>query len=219
MTSSGRSDQKPTGGQQLRIAVSLVALTALAAPTLHAIESGGTTQGGSATMAQSTGSTSAGASGAASTDGDAAFVQKAMESGKMEVVEAQAAMKQAQSTDVRDVAKMIHRDHAVSNGKLEQIVEDKPNLAPSRDDLNKMETPKPGAVTADAADFDRRYIQEQIQAHKESIALFRKQSAEGSDPQLRRFAEENLPVLERHLEALEQAERKHGTARTSNTGP
>jgi hypothetical protein len=91
---------------------------------------------------------------------------------------------------VRDVAKMIHRDHTMSNGKLEQIVEDKPSHAPSKDGLRAMETPKQGAATADAADFDRAYIQEQIQAHKESIALFRKQSAEGSDPELRRFAEE-----------------------------
>lgn len=216
MTSCDTSDRKITDGQRLRIAVSLVALTALAAPTLHAVESGGTTQGGSVTAAQATGAPETGKSGTASVEGDAAFVQKAMESGKMEVVEAQAAMKKAQSTDVRDVATMIYRDHTMSNGKLEEIVEDKPNLAPSKDDLRAMETPKQGAATA-AADFDRDYIQQQIQAHKESIALFRKQSAEGSDPQLRRFAEENLPVLERHLEALEQAERKHG-AGASNTG-
>jgi putative membrane protein len=217
MTSRETSDRKITDGQRLRIAVSLVALTALSAPTLHAVESGGTTQGGSATVAQSTGAADAGKSGTASVEGDAAFVQKAMESGRMEVVEAQAAMKKAQSTDVRDVAKMIHRDHTMSNGKLEAIVEDKPNLAPSKDDIRATETPKQGAATAAAADFDRAYVQQQIKAHKESIALFRKQSAEGSDPQLRRFAEENLPVLERHLEALEQAERRHG-AGVSNTG-
>lgn len=209
MTSRETSDRKITGGQRLRIAVSLVALTALSAPMLHAVESGGTTQGGSDTVAQSTGAPEAGRSGAASVEGDAAFVQKAMESGRMEVVEAQAAMKKAQSTDVRDVAKMIYRDHTMSNGRLEEIVEDKPGLAPPKDDLRAMEMPKQGAATA-AADFDRAYVQQEIKAHKESIALFRKQSAEGSDPQLRRFAEENLPALERHLEALEQAERKHG---------
>jgi putative membrane protein len=218
MASREKTNRNITDGQRMRIAVSLVAFTALSAPVLHAVETGGTTQGDSATAAQSTGSTSTDRSGTASMEGDAAFVQKAMESGKMEVIEAQAAMKKAQSTDVRDVAKMIHRDHTMSNGKLEQVVEDKPSLAPSKDGLRAMETPKQGAATADAADFDRAYIQEQIQAHKESIALFRKQSAEGSDPELRRFAEENLPVLERHLEALEQAGRKHGAARTSNTG-
>jgi putative membrane protein len=141
-----------------------------------------------------------------------------MASGKLEVIEAQAAMKKAQSADVRDAAKMIHRDHTMANGKLEKIVEDKPNLAPSRDDVREMETPKHDASSAaNAADFDRRYVQEQIRAHKASIALFRKQSAEGSDPELRRFAEENLPVLERHLEALEKAERSYGTARTSTS--
>jgi putative membrane protein len=49
-------------------------------------------------------------------------------------------------------------------------------------------------------DFDKLYIEQQLKAHEEAVALFSNYAAaNGDDDNIRRFAKETLPLLEAHL--------------------
>jgi putative membrane protein len=56
--------------------------------------------------------------------------------------------------------------------------------------------------------FDKAYMQDMVQDHKEDVADFRKEAEHGQDPQLKAFAAKYLPVLEQHLRMAESTEKK-----------
>jgi putative membrane protein len=51
-------------------------------------------------------------------------------------------------------------------------------------------------------DFDRMYIQEQLKAHDDAVALFSSYAQNGREGSLKAFAAENLPALERRRDRL-----------------
>jgi rubrerythrin len=48
-------------------------------------------------------------------------------------------------------------------------------------------------------DFDRAYMKHVVENSKDDVALFERMAKEGSDPDLRSFAEQNLSTLREHL--------------------
>ncbi len=52
--------------------------------------------------------------------------------------------------------------------------------------------------------FDRAFKQQVISDHQQAIALFEQQAADGTDPDLRKFAERRLPRLRVHLAMAEE---------------
>ena len=56
------------------------------------------------------------------------------------------------------------------------------------------------ATVQAAPNFDAAYVNAQLMAHQEAVALFTSYSQNGDVPQLAQFAGATLPVLEMHLE-------------------
>jgi putative membrane protein len=50
--------------------------------------------------------------------------------------------------------------------------------------------------------YDKSYIKSQIKAHRQAIALFKKEIASGQDPDAKAFATATLPTLRMHLKAI-----------------
>ena len=126
---------------------------------------------------------------------DEAFVQKASAAGLAEVADAQKAMQMAKRDDVRRAAQQLLNDHQAANAKLKTLAEKK-NLA-----LSRSPTPTPPAPTA--GDFDSQYVAAQIKAHQAAVALFKSEAESGRDSDLRGFAAETLPTLEKHLAMMQ----------------
>jgi putative membrane protein len=91
---------------------------------------------------------------------------------------------------------MLVSDHASANAKLAKIAESKgwPIPAPRA-------PAAPPAGTA-VANFDARWTAEMIAGHEKSVALYRAQATGGEDKDLRKYATETLPTIERHLAQL-----------------
>ena len=51
-----------------------------------------------------------------------------------------------------------------------------------------------------APDFDAAYVNTQLMAHQEAVALFTSYSSSGDVPQLASFAGQTLPTLQMHLD-------------------
>jgi putative membrane protein len=134
-------------------------------------------------------------SGASKTMSDQTFVQKASAAGLAEVADAQKALQMTARDDVRRAAQQLLNDHQAANAKLKTLAEKK-NLA-----LSTSPAPAPPAPTA--GDFDSNYVASQIKAHQAAIALFKSEVDGARDNDLRGFAAETLPTLEKHLAMME----------------
>jgi putative membrane protein len=122
------------------------------------------------------------------------FVAKAATAGHEEVADARQALKDSNRADVKRVAAMLRRDHMMADHKLAQIAKHDGLSLPPHGSI-------PQSTATNYSDSD--YIQSQIKAHEEAIALFQNESQNGQDPQLKAFAQKTLPKLEHHLQALQ----------------
>jgi len=60
-------------------------------------------------------------------------------------------------------------------------------------------------ATYSGADFDRHYVEDQIEGHRKAISLFQQVAAENPDRSVRDFALNTLPLLRQHLKLVEKA--------------
>jgi putative membrane protein len=152
-----------------------------------------------------TGSAAGSSASARSLQGqDAEFLRKAMSSGLEEVQNAQLAMQSAQRSETRNAASMMLEDHQRSNQQLQSLAQRKGWPASSASASAQSDQAR-SKMSTSGADFDSRYIAEEIRHHREAISDFRKEASSGSDPDLRQFAQDTLPKLEHHLDMLESA--------------
>ena len=57
------------------------------------------------------------------------------------------------------------------------------------------------------AEFDRMYIQQQVQAHQKAVDLFTAYSQNGDQAELKQWAARTLPALQQHLQRAQQLQR------------
>jgi putative membrane protein len=136
---------------------------------------------------------------------DREFIEKAAAGGMLEVQAGQMAEQKAQSADVKSFGGMLVTDHTAANEELKALAQKKgvalPTALPKKDQkkLDKM---------AKAKDFDKTFIKEQgIEDHKHDIKDFTKASKDAKDPDVKAFAAKTLPVLQKHLQTAEAAEK------------
>jgi putative membrane protein len=129
------------------------------------------------------------------------FVQKAAMSDMYEVQAGKLATEKGQSDAVKQFAQQMVDAHTKTTEELTGIVKSKnikvdlPSALDSThqkliDDLN----------SASAQDFDKTYANQQVDAHKEAVHLFKKYAGKGDDADVKQFAEKTLPTIEHHLD-------------------
>lgn len=134
---------------------------------------------------------------------DAEFVQKASESDMAEIEISKLAVKQATDERVKKFATKMVEDHTKSSEQLTHIAKlRKLDLAK---EITKAHRDKAEKLSkASGADFDRQFMQTQVQAHEEALKLFQDQAKNGQDPELRAFAAKTVPVIEHHLKMAQE---------------
>jgi len=133
---------------------------------------------------------------------DVQFVRQATESGRKEIHAAQEALPQLKDPELKHVAEMLMSDHGGANERLGKLAEAKgwPVPGPAAPDS----TPPSGTASSD---FDAKFTAEMIAGHERSVALYRAQAAGGEDKDLRRYAKETLPTIEKHLTELRRLQK------------
>lgn len=137
---------------------------------------------------------------------DAEFLARATESGLMEVELGKLASRKATHPEVKAFAALMMDDHGKSTAELTSL---------------KTSTPRPPAksvaapatlTSAEGADFDRAYMAEMVAMHEKSVALYEKQSRDGKDGVLKKFAADTLPTVRTHLVRAKALRVKIGAA-------
>lgn len=147
------------------------------------------------------------------------FMNEVAQSGHAEVQASRLAKSHASAPEVKEFAQQMVDDHTRANAKLQQIAQAKGVNLPtepsfwSQRKLNSLEE-------KNGAKFDRQYMDDfGVDAHRKTVERFRKEAENGQDPDLKSFAQETLPTLEKHLQhAMDtQSSLKHGMTRRSDT--
>lgn len=132
---------------------------------------------------------------------DASFYKHAAEGGLAEVQAGQLAQNKGNSQQVKDFGAMMVKDHSAANDKLQQLASSKSITLPSSPSVAQMAA-KTKLDLLSGETFDKSYVKGQIRAHRDTIALFRKEMNSGQDPDAKAFATATLPTVRSHLKAV-----------------
>ena len=137
----------------------------------------------------------------AASNPDASFYKNAAEGGIAEVEAGQLAQEKGNSQPVKDFGAMMVKDHSAANEKLKALASSKDITLPSSPSVGQMASKtKLNVLSGDT--FDKSYVKGQISAHRQTIALFRKEISSGQDADAKAFATATLPTVRSHLKAI-----------------
>lgn len=126
--------------------------------------------------------------------------------GMTEIQAGQMAEQKGMEKDVKDYGRMMVTDHTMAADKLKAIATQKnltlpatltPDMQKNLDDLNS----KTGK------DFDKAYMDMMVSDHKKVISAFEDESKNGSDADIRNFADSTLHTLHKHLDKAEMCKK------------
>lgn len=126
--------------------------------------------------------------------------------GMTEIQVGQLAEQKGVSKDVKDYGAMMVKDHTEAADKLKAIAARKNITLPSTltpdaqkniDDLQKEGGKK----------FDKDYLSMMVSDHKKVISAFEDESKNGTDADIRAFADSTLHTLHKHLDEAEKCEK------------
>jgi putative membrane protein len=145
-------------------------------------------------------SVSALAQKSAKTSSDQRFVDFAAQTDMVEANLGQLADSSASSQQVKDYAQMLVSDHTNDFHQLYGIANQANLTMPSAIDgaHNKMMI-DPFQKLKNAA-FDKKYVHEMIAGHTRAIAMYKKEAASGENADLKSYAQQALPTLQKHLD-------------------
>jgi putative membrane protein len=137
----------------------------------------------------------------AASNPDASFYKNAAEGGIAEVDAGHLAQEKGNSQQVKDFGAMMVKDHTAANEKLQSIAASKNITLPTSASVGQMATKaKLDVLSGDT--FDKSYVKGQIAAHRDTVALFRKEISSGQDADAKAFATATLPTVRAHLKAI-----------------
>jgi putative membrane protein len=137
------------------------------------------------------------------------FVNRAARSDAFELSAARLAAKNAQSVEVKAFAEQMIKAHTESTAKIKAaagkaspaITPDPALTAEQNEDLAEL-----GKLTG--AKFDEEYMDGQVDAHEDALALMRAFAGDGADAGLKAAASEIALVVESHLRMARDLEKK-----------
>lgn len=126
---------------------------------------------------------------------DKTFMKKAAKGGMMEVAMGQVAEQKGQSEDVKSFGKRMVTDHGKANDELKSIASKKGVQLPSKEHTTKWTS-------------DKAYIDMMVTDHEKDLAEFKEEASSGSDPDVKKFADDTAKVIQEHLDQVKEIQGK-----------
>lgn len=129
---------------------------------------------------------------------DQDFVDFAAQTDMTEAHLGQLAADQASAQGVKDYAQMLVSDHTKDYDQLTAIATKAGLTVPKGLDAKHDKMIAPFEKLKGAA-FDRRYEHEMVAGHTQAIAMYKKEASDGQNADLKAYASQALPTLDKHL--------------------
>ena len=134
-------------------------------------------------------------SGSSLSEKDKTFMKKAAKGGMMEVTMGKVAEQNAQSDDVKSFGKRMVTDHSKANDELKAIASKKGVQLPSKEHSVKWTS-------------DKAYMDMMVKDHEKDLAEFKGEASGGSDPDLKKFADDTAKMVQGHLDLAKETQGK-----------
>jgi len=126
---------------------------------------------------------------------DKTFMKKAAKGGIMEVAMGNLAEQNGQSDDVKSFGKRMVTDHSKANDELKSIAAQKGVTLPAKEPTLKWSS-------------DKAYIDMMVKDHEKDLAEFQEEAKTGSDPEVKKFAEDTAKIVQEHLDLAKETQSK-----------
>ena len=133
---------------------------------------------------------------------DQQFLTKAIQAGMAEVQLSQLALDKTQNEQVRGFAERMVEDHTAANEQLMSLAESA-GMTPPTEMNQQHQTEHEQLSQLSGEEFDRQYMQGQVQDHQMAVELYSTEATQPSGP-VDQLAEQLLPTLQEHLEMAQQ---------------
>ena len=133
--------------------------------------------------------------GSSLSEKDKTFMKKAAKGGMMEVTMGKVAEQNGQSDDVKSFGKRMVTDHSKANDELKSIASKKGFQLPSKEHAGKWTS-------------DKAYIDMMVKDHEKDLAEFKEEANSGSDPDVKKFADDTSKVIQEHLDLVKEIQGK-----------
>ena len=141
------------------------------------------------------------------------FAKELKGSGMFEIQSSTLALQKSNNDAVKKFAQKMIDDHKAADGKLTQTLK-QANLPEPKEGIDEQQQALLNKlVSAEGATFDRRYIQDQIQAHRQAVELLETYEKRGDNNALKQLASSLLPTIKEHLSMAEGLRGGPATAR------
>jgi len=133
--------------------------------------------------------------GSSLSEKDKTFMKKAAKGGRMEVAMGQVAEQKGQSEDVKSFGKRMVTDHSKANDELKSIASKKGVELPSKEHTASWTS-------------DKAYVDMMVKDHEKDLAEFKEEASSGSDPDVKKFADDTSKVIQEHLDLVKEIQGK-----------
>jgi putative membrane protein len=138
---------------------------------------------------------------------DQQFVDFAGQTDMVEINLGKLAQDSASSQAVKDYAQMLITDHSKDFNQLYDVAQGAKLTRPDAIDAEHNKKMIDPFQKLKGTAFDHHYIQEMIAGHTQAIAVYKKEAADAENPALKTYAENAIPVLEKHLDGAKDLEK------------
>ena len=136
---------------------------------------------------------------------EAEFFEKAAVGGMSEVEKGKLAADKATTAELKKYGQMMVDDHTKANNELKALAAKKNVTLPTAPDADqKDKIADLGSKTG--KDFDDEFIDQMIDDHEKTVALFETTAQGAGDSDIKAFAVKTLPTLKQHLAAIKTIE-------------
>lgn len=162
---------------------------------------------GPAAMAQTEAASTTAANPLAQADKD--FIQAASMSSSTEIDAAKLAQKNSEDKDVKYFAHHMMLDHTKLTVQRKMAAPHGVSVPKDNSDTSILDSLR----ALKGKEFDHAYIQKVgLEGHKQAVAAFKKEAADGHDPKLKKAAQDALPTIEKHFQMAQDLAAKKGVS-------
>jgi len=128
------------------------------------------------------------------------FAKKVAISDMFEIQSGQLAVDKAQNEDVQSFGQEMVDAHTETSEDLRQLVKDENINVELPTQLDQDHQAKLDQLKKSPGNkFDHTYVSQQVQAHQTAVKLFENYSKNGDQEELKEWADDTLPTLQKHL--------------------
>lgn len=140
---------------------------------------------------------------------DKKFVKKAAEGGMAEIAMGKLAQEKGATQAVKEFGQKLVDDHTKADNQLKEVAaKENLEIPSSMSKKHQKEVNKLSKLSG--PEFDKAFIKRAVKDHKKDIQEFQAEAQHGSNPSVREFASNNVPVLEQHLNIAENLRKSNG---------